>query len=299
MANTTQGAVAQEQALVPTFRAAIGGIEQTCVDARFLHAYLQSQYHFTDWMNTRLQKYGFEAGADYELVSEKTEIKAQGGFSGNSEKPSKGGRPAKDYRLTLDMAKELSMVENNERGRDARRYFIAMERQALGMQATPAARPQPQHAAREQLNAADMQNLKRLIWVLADRMRQKEVWAQAIWFHLRRALNNPAPQPFYVDQLQDLQCEMASVLVVAVQVQDLIARVEQDAARRIFRRGELASVVIQSLATNSQRDLDRLQSSIRSGCSWLKNDLQSLLQRTQPNMGVQYHTEEQPDFFGV
>lgn len=290
MANTTQGAVAQEQALVPTFRAAIGGIEQTCVDARFLHAYLQSQYHFTDWINTRLQKYGFEQGADYELIaSENPEAKKSG----------RGGHNKKDYRLTLDMAKELSMVENNERGRDARRYFIAMERQALGMQATPAARPQPQHAAREQLNAADMQNLKRLIWMLADRMRQKEVWAQAIWFHLRRALNNPAPQPFYVDQLPDLQCEMASVLVVAVQVQDLIARVEQDAARRIFRRGELASVVIQSLATSSQRDLDRLQSSIRSGCSWLEHDLQSLLQRTQPNMGVQYHAEEQPDFFGV
>lgn len=290
MANTTQGAVAQEQALVPTFRATIGGIEQTCVDARFLHAYLQSQYHFTDWINTRLQKYGFEQGADYELIaSENPEAKKSG----------RGGHNKKDYRLTLDMAKELSMVENNERGRDARRYFIAMERQALGMQATPAARPQPQHAAREQLNAADMQNLKRPIWMLADRMRQKEVWAQAIWFHLRRALNNPAPQPFYVDQLPDLQREMASVLVVAVQVQDLIARVEQDAARRIFRRGELASVVIQSLATSSQRDLDRLQSSIRSGCSWLEHDLQSLLQRTQPNMGVQYHTEEQPDFFGV
>jgi hypothetical protein len=37
-----------------------------------------------------------------------------------------------EYHLTLDMAKELSMVENNAKGREARRYFIAMEKKALG-----------------------------------------------------------------------------------------------------------------------------------------------------------------------
>ncbi|WP_303784070.1 antA/AntB antirepressor family protein, partial [Azovibrio restrictus] len=43
----------------------------------------------------------------------------------------RGGHNRTDYHLTLDMAKELSMVENNEKGRQARRYFIECERRAL------------------------------------------------------------------------------------------------------------------------------------------------------------------------
>ena len=53
---TTHSAIAQEQALVPTFTATIGGIEQTCVDARFLHAYLQNGDHFAGSRNAPLQK---------------------------------------------------------------------------------------------------------------------------------------------------------------------------------------------------------------------------------------------------
>lgn len=43
-----------------------------------------------------------------------------------------------DYHLTLDMAKELSMVENNEQGRAARRYFIECERRAQPTHRNPA-----------------------------------------------------------------------------------------------------------------------------------------------------------------
>ncbi len=41
---------------------------------------------------------------------------------------SSGGRPAKEYALTIDMAKELAMVERNEAGKRVRQYFIACER---------------------------------------------------------------------------------------------------------------------------------------------------------------------------
>lgn len=44
----------------------------------------------------------------------------------------KGGRPTKEYFLTLDMAKELSMVERNEKGKQARKYFIECEKRLKG-----------------------------------------------------------------------------------------------------------------------------------------------------------------------
>lgn len=42
---------------------------------------------------------------------------------------SNGGRPLKEYAISIDMAKELSMVERNEKGKQARRYFIEIEKQ--------------------------------------------------------------------------------------------------------------------------------------------------------------------------
>ena len=156
---------------------------------------------------------------------------------------------------------------------------------------------QPQHAAREQLNAADLQNLKRLIWLVADRMNQKEVWSQAIWFHLRQVLNNPAPNPFYVDHLPAMQRELIQVLNTAIQVKQITRQIEQDAARRIFRRGETADSVLAALDLGAQHDMARLKSSLTADFSWIEQDLLKLTQRAQPYMGVYYVADEQPDFF--
>ena len=87
------------------------------VNARDLHAFLGSKRQFADWISERIQKYGFVENQDFVI------------FSQNCEKP-KGGRPAKEFALTLDMAKELAMVENNNKGKQARLYFIECERRA-------------------------------------------------------------------------------------------------------------------------------------------------------------------------
>lgn len=132
--------------LVPTFMAKIGGVEQLCVDARVLHGFLESNRQFADWIGGRIKKYEFVGGSDYEeFASQIGEAKAQGS----------GGHNKKDYTLTIDMAKELSMVENNAQGRKARRYFIEMERRALASVQTQAQdptaapiqvqNPEPQH----------------------------------------------------------------------------------------------------------------------------------------------------------
>ena len=97
---------------------AIGTEQMPTVNARDLHAFLEVRWDFTTWIKRRIAKYGFVEGEDYEVFHKFVE-NPQG---------DRGGRPTDEYQLTIDMAKELAMVENNERGRQARRYFIECER---------------------------------------------------------------------------------------------------------------------------------------------------------------------------
>lgn len=111
---------AGEQQLVRVFDGQIGGSPAQVCDGRELHAFLKNGKQFSDWIKHRISQYGFEENQDFSLVSPKSEIKTGRG----------GDRRSVDYHLTLDMAKELSMVENNEQGRKARRYFIDCEKRA-------------------------------------------------------------------------------------------------------------------------------------------------------------------------
>lgn len=103
-------------ALVPVRPGLIGGAEVLTVNARELHAYLGNRDHFSTWIADRTDQFGFAQGADFETYSESSE---------------KGGRPRIEYVTTLDMAKELSMVERTSKGKEARQYFIECERRAL------------------------------------------------------------------------------------------------------------------------------------------------------------------------
>ncbi|WP_315807511.1 antA/AntB antirepressor family protein [Pseudomonas sp. C9-3] len=103
------------QQLIPVFNGEIDGRPQQLCNAQDLHQFLEVQTRFNDWMARRIEQYGFVQGEDFYSVLSKSD----------------GGRPATEYHLTLDMAKELAMVENNEQGRQVRRYFIALERQVL------------------------------------------------------------------------------------------------------------------------------------------------------------------------
>jgi len=86
------------------------------VDARELHQFLEVKRDFSTWIKGRIKRYDFEEGNDYTTAHR---------FGGAVHKG--GGHNKIDYALTLNMAKELAMVENNEKGREARRYFIKAE----------------------------------------------------------------------------------------------------------------------------------------------------------------------------
>lgn len=116
-------AIAQTESLVPVIEHEIDGELQPCVDARTLHGWLKNGDRFATWIKKRLSTYGFVENQDYVIVSEVTEtIRTYG------KNQRKGRSVKKEFILTLGAAKELSMVENNDQGRTARRYFINCEK---------------------------------------------------------------------------------------------------------------------------------------------------------------------------
>ena len=94
----------------------VNGQAQQTVNARELHAFLENRDHFATWIKDRIEQYGFVENQD---------------FVSFSEIPENGGRRI-EYALSLDMAKELSMVERNAQGKQARQYFIECEKRLSG-----------------------------------------------------------------------------------------------------------------------------------------------------------------------
>lgn len=86
--------------------------EQPTVSARDLHEQLNIGTAFKDWF-PRMCEYGFEEGKDF--------------CSKMSETSAKGGRPAKDANITVDMAKQICMIQRTPEGKECRQYFIDLE----------------------------------------------------------------------------------------------------------------------------------------------------------------------------
>ena len=117
--------------LIPVFNGELDGRSQQLCDAKDLHDFLGVQTRFNDWAARRIEQYGFVEGEDfYSVLSNRAGQENTVCYSEMSSKTERrGGHNRTDYHLTLDMAKELAMVENNDQGRQVRRYFIALERQ--------------------------------------------------------------------------------------------------------------------------------------------------------------------------
>lgn len=88
------------------------GAEINSADARELHSFLNSERQYANWIQDRITQYGFIENQDYIIKITYT-----------------GRRPRKEYFVALDMAKELCMVENNDKGKEARQYFIKCEKE--------------------------------------------------------------------------------------------------------------------------------------------------------------------------
>jgi len=82
------------------------------VSGRELHKILEVATAYKDWF-PRMCEYGFVEGQDFSsFLSEST-----------------GGRPSQDAQITVDMAKEIAMLQRTEKGKEVRKYFIQVEKE--------------------------------------------------------------------------------------------------------------------------------------------------------------------------
>ena len=85
--------------------------QEPVISGRVLHSFLEVATPYDKWF-PRMVEYGFTDGLDFStFLSEST-----------------GGRPATDHAIRLDMAKEIAMIQRSEKGKQARQYFIQIEK---------------------------------------------------------------------------------------------------------------------------------------------------------------------------
>ena len=88
----------------------INGVEINSINAREIHEYLKVKTKFADWIKRAIEKYDFVENKDFSILK-----------NGN------GTNAFIDYIVTLEMGKELAMLENNPKGKEIRKQFIDFE----------------------------------------------------------------------------------------------------------------------------------------------------------------------------
>ena len=91
--------------------------ERITVSARDLYEFLEATERFNSWFD-RMKQYGLVENTDYTTEKKLTEVPNNGGVQ---------IRELDDYQLTIDTAKQIAMLQRNEKGTQARKYFIQVE----------------------------------------------------------------------------------------------------------------------------------------------------------------------------
>lgn len=99
--------------IIKISKSEIGGTETNSVNARDIYKYLEVKTAFTTWLQRAIDKYDFTYDDFFSYLKEST-----------------GGRREKEFIVSIDMAKELCMITDTPKGKEVRKYFIEVEKQA-------------------------------------------------------------------------------------------------------------------------------------------------------------------------
>ena len=126
------------------------------VNAREVHSKLESKQDFSTWVKKRIKQGGFDENIDYIVFHQKVENLS-------------GGRPAKDYHVSMDMAEHLGMMEPNKNGKEVRQHFIDLKKEARKLLSQPVI---PQYTTTQRLSDIDKSiNMLERLGMLDDRDR--------------------------------------------------------------------------------------------------------------------------------
>lgn len=146
------------QQIIPIGKSDFAGCPKQTVNARELHAFLEVKSRFNDWVRNRINECRFIENQDFVTLT----------------KNLVSGGQQTEYFLTLDAAKHFAMLERNERGFEARQYFIDCEKRA---QAVPQI---PQTLSEALRLAADLADEKAALLAEQQRNAPKVAFAEAV-----------------------------------------------------------------------------------------------------------------------
>ncbi len=149
----------------------------------------------------------------------------------------------------------------------------------------------------ERLTGADLQNIKRMIYFASRGFQRESAWNQAIWFYLRLVLDLPSPQPYGVDHLPMLAVELRRINAITDQVKDVIREIEKQAAKRIFKKGESAEVVVADLRRLAAVRMAEVKDDIAKLPAWLSKDMAAITDRSDPGYYGHLAENEKPEYF--
>lgn len=134
--------------------------DRPVVSARELHNFLEVQTKYQDWF-PRMCEYGFTDGVDFNFLKNE-QVQIEGGRAVT--------RHILDAALTIDMAKEICMIQRSEKGKQARQYFIQLEKDWNSPEKVMARALDIAHRELNTLKAANVE-------LLAENERQQQIIA--------------------------------------------------------------------------------------------------------------------------
>lgn len=193
----------------------IGKEKINTVDARDLHQSLCVLEQFNHWVERRLEETMAVEGTDYKVLVEKNQNPL-------------GGRPSKEYAITLDIAKHIAMLERTEMGKRLRQYFIEVEKRMRGnvmpIVTIDDLKSNPSHAIQNMelaLQAMKAYEAERIARELAEAARAKAE-QERLWIRSKAEATAMATASVKSRALEKLKLEMgehkeyASILRVAI-----------------------------------------------------------------------------------